>query len=93
MPDSIFANSIMGRKIDLFSVTEQYVIVCFVRINAFLPKIDVNDNKQYGFFESFPFRQHFVIFVRQITWFRWNVKQWISGVNVHNKNSNRYVPF
>jgi hypothetical protein len=62
------------RKLDhrtgnwLFSVTEQYVIVCFVRINAFLPKIDVNDDKQYGCFESFPFRQHVVIFVRQITW-------------------------
>jgi hypothetical protein len=26
-------------------------------------------------------------------WFRWNVKHWTSGVNVHNKNSNRYVPF
>ena len=49
MPDSIFANSIMGRKIDFpeYFPNEQDVIVCFVRINAFLPKIDVNDNKQY----------------------------------------------
>jgi hypothetical protein len=31
----------------------------------------------------------FVIFVRQITWFRWNVQYWASGVNEHNKNSNR----
>ena len=31
----------------------------------------------YGCFESFPFRQNFVIFVRQITWFRWNVKHWL----------------
>jgi hypothetical protein len=42
---------------------------------------------------SFPFRQNFVIFVRQITWFRWTNWHWTSGVNVHNKNSNRYVPF
>ena len=48
---------------------------------------------QYGCFESFPFRQNFVIFVRQITWFRWTNWHWTSGVNVHNKNSNRYVPF
>ena len=47
----------------------------------------------YGCFESFPFRQNFVTFVRQITWFRWNVKHWTSGINVHNKNPNRYVPF
>ena len=47
---------------------------------------------QYGCFESFPFCQNFVIFVRQITWFRWNVRHWTSSVNVHNKNSNRYVP-
>ena len=38
-------------------------------------------------FESFPFRQNFVIFVRQITWFRWTNRHWTSGVNVHNKNS------
>jgi hypothetical protein len=42
---------------------------------------------QYGCFESFPFRQNFVIFVRQITRFRWNSWHWTSGVNVHNKNS------
>ena len=43
--NSIIANSIMGRKIDFrnFSVTEQDVIVCFVRINAFHANIDVND--------------------------------------------------
>ena len=35
----------------------------------------------------------FFIFVRQITWFRWNVQHWTSCVNVHNKISNRYVPF
>jgi hypothetical protein len=40
---------------------------------------------QYGCFESFPFRQIFFIFVRQITWFRWNVKHWTSAVIVHNK--------
>jgi hypothetical protein len=83
----------MGREIAFFSVTEQDVIVCFVRINAFLPKIDVNDDKQYGCFESFPFRQHIAIFVRQITLLECNIKQWISGVSVHNKNSNRYVQF
>ena len=49
--------------------------------------------KQYGCFESFPFCQIFFIFVRQITWFRWTIRHWTSGVNVHNKNSNRYVPF
>jgi hypothetical protein len=42
---------------------------------------------QYGCFESFSFRQNFVIFVCQITWFRWNSWHWTSGVNVHNKNS------
>ena len=47
----------------------------------------------YGCFESFPFRQDFVIFVRQITWFRWTNRHWTSGVNVHNKNSNRFVPY
>ena len=31
--------------------------------------------------------RNFVIFVRQITWFRWNSWHWTSGVNVHNKNS------
>jgi hypothetical protein len=31
--------------------------------------------------------------VRQITWFRWNSWHWTSGVNVHNKSSNQYVPF
>jgi len=48
MPNSIIANSIMGRKIDFSEcfVTEQDVIVCFVRINAFQVNIDVNDNKQ-----------------------------------------------
>ena len=48
MPISIITNSIMGQKIDIlqFSVTEQDFIVCFVRINAFYAKIDVNDNKQ-----------------------------------------------
>jgi hypothetical protein len=40
---------------------------------------------EYGCFESFPFCQSFVISVRQITWFRRNVKHWISGVNVHNR--------
>jgi hypothetical protein len=48
---------------------------------------------QCGCFESFPFRQNFVILVRQITWFRWNAQRWTSGVNVHNKNSKQYVPF
>jgi hypothetical protein len=31
--------------------------------------------------------RNFVIFVRQITWFRWNSWHWTSSVNVHNKNS------
>ena len=35
----------------------------------------------------------FFIFVRQIMWCRWNSWHWTSGVNVHNKNSNRYVLF
>ena len=48
---------------------------------------------QYGCFESFLFHQNFVIFVRQITWFRWTNRHWTSGVNVHNKNSNRFVTF
>ena len=51
MPNSIVTNSIMGRKIDFTcSVTEQDVIVCFVRINAFHANIDVNDNKQLFWF-------------------------------------------
>ena len=47
MPNSIIGNSIMRGKIDFpeFSVTDQDVIVCFVRINAFHANIDVNDNK------------------------------------------------
>ena len=49
--------------------------------------------KQYGCFKSFPFRKNFVIFVCHITWYRWNVQHWTFGVNVHNKNSNRFVPF
>jgi hypothetical protein len=32
------------------AVTEQDVIVCFVRINAFHANIDVNDNKQLFWF-------------------------------------------
>jgi hypothetical protein len=45
MPNSIIANSIMGRKNDFpeFFVTEQDVIVCFVMINTFHANIDVND--------------------------------------------------
>ena len=35
----------------------------------------------YSCFESFPFRQDFVIFVRQITWFRWINRHWTYGVN------------
>jgi hypothetical protein len=35
----------------------------------------------------------FCYFRPQITWFRWTNRHWTSGVNVHNKNSNRYVPF
>jgi hypothetical protein len=42
---------------------------------------------KYGCFESFPFRQNFVIFVRQITWFGWNSWHWTSGVNVHKKKT------
>jgi hypothetical protein len=48
---------------------------------------------QYGCFESYPFRQKNIIFVHQITWFRWNTWHWTSGVNVHNTNSNRYVSY
>jgi hypothetical protein len=33
-----------------FSISEQDVIVCFVRINAFHANIDVNDNKQLFWF-------------------------------------------
>jgi hypothetical protein len=29
--------------------------------------METEEHEQYGCFESFPFRQHFVIFVRQIT--------------------------
>jgi hypothetical protein len=29
-------------------------------------------------FESFPFLQNFVIFVRKITWFRWTNRHWTS---------------
>ena len=43
MPNSIIANSIMGRKID-FPEFFQDVIVCFVNINALNANIDVNDN-------------------------------------------------
>jgi hypothetical protein len=52
MPNSIIAYSIMKRKIDFpeFFVTEQDVIACFVRINAFHASIDVNDNKQLFWF-------------------------------------------
>jgi hypothetical protein len=46
---------------------------------------------QYGCFESFPFRQKKIIFVRQITWFRWTNRHWTSGVNVHNKNSDQLI--
>ena len=45
--------------------------------------------KQYGCFESFPFRQKLFNFVCQTTWFWWNVRHWTSGVNVHNEHSNR----
>jgi len=29
----------------------------------------------------------------QTTWCWWNVRQWVSVVNVHNENSNWYVAF
>ena len=38
-----------------FSVTEQDVIVCFVRINAFYASNDVNDNKQLFEFKTCKF--------------------------------------
>lgn len=52
MPNLIIENSIMGRKNDFpeFSLTEQEVIVCFVRINALNVTIDVNDSKQLFWF-------------------------------------------
>jgi hypothetical protein len=52
MPNSIIANSIMGRKTDFpeFSIMQQDVINCFVKINAFHANIDVNDNKQLFWF-------------------------------------------
>ena len=37
--------------------------------------------------------ESFFIFVCQTTWVGWNVRQWASGVNVHNENSNRYARF
>jgi hypothetical protein len=52
MPNSIIGNSIMGRNIYFpeFSITEQNVIICFVRINALHANIDVNENKQLFWF-------------------------------------------
>ena len=29
----------------------------------------------------------------QVAWFQWTNRHWTSGVNVHNENSNRFVPF
>jgi hypothetical protein len=58
-----------------------------LQIVTTLKHIICSVTSQYGCFESFPFRQNFVIFVCQITWFRWNSWHWTSGVNVHNKNS------
>jgi hypothetical protein len=59
----------------------------------YIYNIYYTEQLQYGCFESFPFRQNIVIFVRQITWFRWTNRHWTSGVNVQNKSSNRFVPF
>jgi len=51
MPNSSTANSIMGKlTFRDFFVTEQDVIVYYVRINAFHANIDVNDNKQLFWF-------------------------------------------
>jgi hypothetical protein len=78
-----------NRVFDKNLASEYYTIL----YSLFIITSCLNVWTKYDCFESFPFRQHFVIFVRQITWFRWNVKHWTSGVNIHNKNSNRYVPF
>ena len=64
-----------------------YIRFSFVFSDASMPPC------QYDCFKSFPFCQNFVIFVCQITWFRWTNQHWTSGVNVHNKNSNQFVPF
>ena len=52
MPNSIIANSIMGRQFTFrnYFVTKYDVIVCFVRIDVFHANIDVNDNKQLLWF-------------------------------------------
>jgi hypothetical protein len=53
MPNSIIAytRSWNGKlTFRNFSVTEQDVIVCFVRINALHANLDVNDNKQLFWF-------------------------------------------
>jgi hypothetical protein len=59
-----------------------------------MTKLFSNNNiYQLRLFRIISILSKFVIFVRQITWFRWNVRHWTSGDNVHNKNYNRYVPF
>jgi hypothetical protein len=47
----------------IFSVTEQDIIVCFVRINAFHANIDVNDNNCFGFNIKIYLFQIFVSFL------------------------------
>ena len=59
MPYSIIVNSIMGRRL-----TEQDVIVCFVRINAFHANIYVNDtNNCFGFSKKIDSKKIFESFV------------------------------
>jgi hypothetical protein len=83
-----FRRSCFMKQINLYiAILRTSVVTIKSRLHS--PK----KQPQYGCFESSPFRHNFVIFVRQIKWFRWNVRHWTSGVNVHNKNSNRYVPF
>jgi hypothetical protein len=47
---------------------------------------------QYGCYESFPFRQFFLFSSARSRDFDGLIGIKTSGVNVHNKNSNRFVP-
>jgi hypothetical protein len=76
--DSLTAN---GNKLRTYrNLKEKYETdtYLFLNIDKTLIKqftqIKISNSKlmiECGCFESFPFRQYFVIFVRQITWFRW----------------------
>jgi len=83
---------ILITKMFLFSTIKMYFF-CINDVKMILFFSYMFNFKQYACFETFPFRQKFLIFFCQTMWFWWNGWHWTSVVNIPKKNSNLYVAF